>query len=225
MQKKCHDCGDLKDISPENFHYKTSSSDGYTGRCKPCSKQYGHQRYTKNKDKVYARNIERRKFLAQEVDKLKDFPCVDCGIKYEPSCMDFDHLYDKVMAVSKMIHETFSLENIKKEIAKCELVCVLCHKNRTHQRHQVKGRKQQYPCYDRNRAIVVLAKDTECAICGIKRDYWQMEFDHITIDKEAAVGDLMSGSAEKIHAEINKCQVLCSLCHRRKTKQELWDKT
>jgi hypothetical protein len=136
--------------------------------------------------------------------------------------MDFDHLSDKIMAISKMIHETFSLERIKKEIEKCELVCVLCHKNRTHQRLQEVGRDQQYPCYDRNRAIVALAKSHPCNICNKEYNSWQMEFDHMS-DKEISVGTLMNGCSEqRILDEINKCQLLCALCHRRKTKETLW---
>jgi hypothetical protein len=126
------------------------------------------------------------------------------------------------MAISKMVHESFSLENIKKEIAKCQLVCVLCHKNRTYERLQMQEKKELSPCYDRNRAILILAKSQPCAVCEIQYNPWQMEFDHIADDKDLSVGLMLGVSQQRIENEISKCQVLCALCHRRKTKETLW---
>lgn len=57
--------------------------------------------------------------------------CVDCGIKNH-IVLDFDHLKDKKYNVSRMIHDRFSWAAIKKEIAKCEVVCANCHRIRTH---------------------------------------------------------------------------------------------
>jgi hypothetical protein len=219
IMKRCNTCGKLKEL--DDFHKKSSSPDGHSNKCKQCQKEYQEEHYQQNKERIYQRNLSKRIYLAQEVDKLKDFPCKDCGIKYEPCCMEFDHLSDKIMAVSKMIHETFSLDNIQKEIAKCELVCVLCHKDRTYQRLQQKEKKQLYPCYDRNRAIIILAKSQPCNICSIQYQPWQMEFDHFR-DKDIAVGLMLGVSQQRLENEIDKCQVLCALCHRRKTKQDLW---
>ena len=59
--------------------------------------------------------------------------CIDCGNK-NPIVLDFDHLKDKKYNVSRMIHDGFSWAAIKKEIAKCEVVCANCHRIRTHER-------------------------------------------------------------------------------------------
>jgi len=59
--------------------------------------------------------------------------CVDCGVT-NPIVLDFDHLHDKKYNVSRMIHDGFSWAAIKKEIAKCEVVCANCHRIRTHNR-------------------------------------------------------------------------------------------
>lgn len=217
--KKCNTCAIQKSL--DEFHKKSTSKDGYSNKCKQCQKEYQSTRYQNNKEKFIQLNYDRRQNLAQEVDKLKDHPCLDCGKQYEPFCMDFDHLRDKFMAISKMIHETFSLEKIKQEIAKCELVCVLCHKDRTYARLQEQEKKKLYPCYDRNREIIKLAKSQPCAICNIQYNYWQMEFDHI-IEKDIAVGLMLGASQQKLEKEMAKCQILCALCHRRKTKKELW---
>lgn len=70
-----------------------------------------------------------RKFL-QEVKQSS--PCVDCGENYPYWMMDFDHLGDKSFNVSRSSGKT--IEQLKEEIAKCELVCANCHRNRTYMR-------------------------------------------------------------------------------------------
>ena len=59
--------------------------------------------------------------------------CVDCGIGNH-IILDFDHLRDKKYNISRMIHDGFPWAAIKKEIAKCEVVCANCHRIRTHKR-------------------------------------------------------------------------------------------
>ena len=59
--------------------------------------------------------------------------CVDCG-EDNHIVLDFDHLRDKKYNISRMIHDGFSWAAIKKEIAKCEVVCANCHRVRTHDR-------------------------------------------------------------------------------------------
>ncbi len=221
--KLCTSCNIKKPI--DNFYFKVKSKNLRQPLCKPCFKQSRKAYYIKNKNKVLQKNYERRKHLANEVDKLKTKHCKDCGKIYEVYCMDFDHINsDKIMAISKMVHETFSLENIKKEIAKTELVCILCHKTRTHLRQKnmtwPKESANREKIKQRNKNIVNLAKDRPCNICGIKYNLWQMEFDHINpSEKKAAIASLKSQRYSELvlNNEISKCQVLCALCHRRKT--------
>src|SRR5271155_703051 len=111
--KNCNKCGMLKPLS--DFHKHKGRKDGHTNICKKCQKQIQVKYYQSNKQYIYQRNIKNRNWLAAEVDKLKLFPCKDCGIQYEPFCMDFDHLSNKIMAISKMVHDTFSLDKIKEE--------------------------------------------------------------------------------------------------------------
>ena len=63
----------------------------------------------------------------------EDSGCMDCG-ENNHIVLDFDHLKDKKYNVSRMIHDGFSWAAIKKEIAKCEVVCAKCHRIRTHYR-------------------------------------------------------------------------------------------
>jgi hypothetical protein len=42
---------------------------------------------------------------------------------------DFDHLIadEKVLCVSAMVSETYTIDELKKEMAKCQLLCASCH--------------------------------------------------------------------------------------------------
>jgi len=72
--------------------------------------------------------------LKKRLSEIKESSgCVDCGVKNH-IVLDFDHLSDKKYNVSRMIHDGFSWAAIKKEIAKCEVVCANCHRIRTHDR-------------------------------------------------------------------------------------------
>lgn len=64
------------------------------------------------------------------VNKYKDVPCADCGHKYPPCVMDFDHIKDtKKFTIANKLR---SVELLLQEIAKCEVVCANCHRIRTH---------------------------------------------------------------------------------------------
>ncbi len=62
--------------------------------------------------------------------------------------------------------------------------------------------------------------NTPCAVCG-ETDRVVLEFDHIS-GKDNNISDLirLSVSLPRLRAEIEKCQVLCVNCHKRKTAKE-----
>jgi hypothetical protein len=61
---------------------------------------------------------------------------MDCGIQYAPWQMDSDHVRGvKALAISRKNTKTFSIRRVMAEIAKCEVVCANCHRDRTHRRH------------------------------------------------------------------------------------------
>lgn len=68
-------------------------------------------------------------------NEFKSAPCADCGVSYPPYVLDFDHLGDdKLDNVSRLVGSKASEEAIRSEIAKCEVVCSNCHRERTHER-------------------------------------------------------------------------------------------
>lgn len=67
--------------------------------------------------------------------RAKAVPCADCGVRYPPYVMDFDHVRgDKVDLVPRMAVRPVSLLHLLREIAKCEVVCANCHRLRTSRR-------------------------------------------------------------------------------------------
>lgn len=69
--------------------------------------------------------------------ELKAAPCLDCGLAFDPICMDFDHRdgETKHKGVSEMVKlPGFSIEQVLAEIEKCDLVCSNCHRIRTRNR-------------------------------------------------------------------------------------------
>ncbi len=86
------------------------------------------EEYGKGYRRVYPKAIEISAWYAE----LKSQPCTDCGQCFPPCCMDFDHVIgSKTDNISRMIQQQYSLERVKEEIAKCELVCANCHRIRT----------------------------------------------------------------------------------------------
>lgn len=97
------------------------------------TKEQLNQYYLRNKEKyITARKalaIEKRQYIIELKEKT---PCTDCGKKYPYYVMDFDHLNDKKIALSKI--SLYSWKTILEEIDKCEIVCANCHRVRTFKR-------------------------------------------------------------------------------------------
>ena len=69
----------------------------------------------------------------RKIALLKQEPCMDCGFKFPPVAMDFDHVRGvKVATVSQM--NSFSWSRVILELDKCDLVCANCHRIRTQSR-------------------------------------------------------------------------------------------
>ena len=72
--------------------------------------------------------------IAEYIQSIKgNTPCTDCKESYPYWVMDFDHITGKkLFNISQYQNKTHTLEMIKKEVSKCEVVCSNCHRNRTH---------------------------------------------------------------------------------------------
>jgi hypothetical protein len=135
--KKCSICKQQKDKL--DFNRKLSRKDGLQPHCRKCSNKKSKEYYRKNKKKHYEivkknnkRYIERnREFVYQYLLK---HPCVDCD-EANPILLDFDHVKEKIIEVSKLYRDAFSIKRIQEEIDRCKIRCVKCHRLKTAKTH------------------------------------------------------------------------------------------
>ena len=66
--------------------------------------------------------------------------------------------------------------------------------------------------------VYAILHEASCADCG-EEDMVVFEFDHVRGDKVESVARMISQGAGvgKIQREIEKCEVVCANCHRRRT--------
>ena len=86
-----------------------------------------------NPDAIISRKALRKKYALVNNLKINIGSCKDCGLKVDPeypSVHDFDHLpgYVKLGNISIMCAQRLSDQRILAEIAKCQLLCVNCHR-------------------------------------------------------------------------------------------------
>ena len=129
--KKCTGCNVEKEL--QEFSQKTKTK--LHSRCKVCVRAKIREHYQKNKSYYIAKSLRHNKrYINQNRqfvwDYLKLHPCIDCN-ESDPVVLEFDHLRDKDKDISNMMHQAFSLERIKEEIAKCEVRCANCHRRKT----------------------------------------------------------------------------------------------
>lgn len=104
--------------------------------CKKCHSLYMANYYKMNPSKALAPRIKRKQIIKDIKNKAKDIPCADCGIKYPPYVMDFDHQEDKEYEIASLSSRFISIEKVLAEIAKCDVVCANCHRKRTFDRYE-----------------------------------------------------------------------------------------
>lgn len=128
--KRCSKCTEYKPIS--EFNKNSAKKDGLSNNCKECNKNYLKSHYRKNKNKYRKRNKDRRLHLRELVSRFKRMKgCKFCGEK-RSWVLDFHHREgeDKDREVSKLItYDHASIPKLKKEIAKCDVLCANCHRD------------------------------------------------------------------------------------------------
>jgi len=109
--------------------------------------------------------------------------------------------------------------------------CTDCNKLRSHN-HYINN-KQKYIERNKDRKQLLLqyifnwSREHGCIDCG-EKDPIVLEFDHTGDDKVRNVSEMVhrGNSLASIKNEINKCEVRCANCHRRKTAKDFdWYKS
>jgi hypothetical protein len=114
MKKRiCSKCG-VEKILELDFYKNLERRET---RCSTCSKEIKNSK--KKEARIFVYNYFRR------------HPCVDCG-ETEVATLQFDHVRDKKHdKVSRLVNTGQTIDKIKAEIDKCEVVCANCHARRT----------------------------------------------------------------------------------------------
>lgn len=99
-------------------------------------KEWRKKNSLRERPKANKRSSDKRKTIKEFIWSLKDKPCLDCGNSYPHYVMDFDHRDDKEKTIELALayKKHWSNTRILAEIAKCDLVCSNCHRERTHNR-------------------------------------------------------------------------------------------
>ncbi|MEK6888581.1 MAG: hypothetical protein AABW80_00555 [Nanoarchaeota archaeon] len=97
-------------------------------------KEYRKEIYEKNKRKVLFSVRKRKRELGKWfLDYKKNLKCELCNENH-PATIDFHHKEissKKEGGVSYLVYNGYSINRIKEEIAKCQVLCVNCHR-KTH---------------------------------------------------------------------------------------------
>lgn len=131
--KKCTLCG--VEYSIDQFPKINRITGKRSSMHLECKRIYDREHYAKHKEKrVHIKRLNSKRCrvrnLQFSMDYLKNNPCIDCGEK-DPIVLEYDHKGHKLKNVCNIIATGYSLDNLKKEIAKCEVVCANCHRRRT----------------------------------------------------------------------------------------------
>lgn len=126
--KACGRCGEMKEYV--HFHKNSAKKDGFQDTCKVCKSQISADAYKNLPHRKAAVTSSKKAHVATVRDYLNDVRssgCLICGER-EVCTLDFHHVNpaEKERAVTKMV--TLSLANVKKEVAKCVVLCSNCHR-------------------------------------------------------------------------------------------------
>lgn len=127
--QQCRRCGQLKAAS--EFATSRRRESRLQSWCREC--QHAYYREHRASSVTRARENKREAVaLAKALvrDHLATHPCVDCG-EQDSVVLDFDHLRDKRLEVTRMAIQGSALAAVYAEIDKCAVRCGNCHRRRT----------------------------------------------------------------------------------------------
>jgi hypothetical protein len=136
LDTQLRECSVCKISKPlDCFHRR---ADGYQAWCKDCKRAYDAAYHARRRPLRLIQKRERKQGLVAWIRELKSSqPCTDCGRRFHPAAMTFDHLpgTTKRDDVSNLLYAGYR-KLLLEEIAKCELVCANCHAIRTFLREE-----------------------------------------------------------------------------------------
>jgi hypothetical protein len=133
MQRKI--CSRCKTSFPiDEFRFRNIGKNLRHSYCRACRSLIVKDHYQRNKDAYLRRNARFRLRNSEIIREHKSKPCADCGVQYPYYVMDFDHRQSETKVINLANASRMTRPKILEEIAKCDVVCSNCHRERTYQR-------------------------------------------------------------------------------------------
>jgi hypothetical protein len=92
------------------------------------------EEWTPGKSAYLPRKRAHWRASAAMLDLLRDVPCLDCGRRFPPCVMQFDHRDPATKKFMISRSRTRGHATLLAEVAKCDIVCTNCHRDRTFKR-------------------------------------------------------------------------------------------
>lgn len=216
--KTCSICNVAKPHTGDNFYRNRSQYDGYHPECKDCSKlkdkQSNRNFYLTNRHHVINRVHARRSQIIEFVRQQKIGKSCSCG-EDDARILEYHHIdpSTKSFNIGSIKKLGPSLQRVIAEIAKCTLLCPNCHRKMDNS-YII---KRTTPA----RKLIAEVKLNRCCMVCSDRDQRVLEFHHR--DASTKLFNVGRGhySLEKTLAEIQKCDLYCVNCHRRRHLNEI----
>ena len=230
--KECTGCKQTLPVAV--FSSRCWSRDGLEARCKICLNDKQRQR----RKKIYE--------IIEAAKRAQKYHCRCCNRLCCSMGMDFTYKSDAIRYRTRKnkvvdIGLISNVEIVQQELLKGDFLCFECHAKRMHEaRAQLKMENKKSAAAIKKIRRKEKAKEwinTKkqeigcCADCGrlvpelaiLQKGF---EFDHIDPStKKQTISYMVNhgASLNALAAELAKCQLLCRLCHREKTKKwEQW---
>lgn len=126
--KTCNKCGKKKLLG--DFAKNKTKKDGLSGNCKECQKEFTRSHYERNTEYYREKARKRDALIVKWYQDLKStLKCEQCGESHL-ACIEFHHKdpSQKELSLSRAVCQSWSVDRMKKEIAKCKVLCSNCHR-------------------------------------------------------------------------------------------------
>ncbi len=222
-------CGKCKLRTPPS-NFGRHPQNGRQWWCKQCFRAYFVKRGQLHRDQTERARRKRQKRCYELIAERRRDGCSDCG-EGDPLVLEFDHIGPKRWNISEMARDTASPRKVAVELAQCDVVCANCHRLRTFLRSgdswridpEKLVRSSSLASGERRNLLYLheLLERSACVDCG-RREPELFEFDHVR-GKTGHVFDMARDgcSLSRLKDEIDRCEIRCANCHRRRTIQAL----
>ena len=123
-----------RDKPEDQFSFRNRATKKRVSHCKECVKTYQRRHYRNDPGQYMQRNQKVFEKKRAYLDQEKNRPCADCGREFPSYAMDFHHREgaQKDSNLADLIKRNVSWKRLREEVAKCDVVCAVCHRIRHH---------------------------------------------------------------------------------------------